>query len=78
MIVTVVLTDLILHHLFGMRNSYFLISVISCHLTGVEQQFQIHHIVNNNRKVINFITVPRPETIPRLNHTGFGTKTRAE
>ena len=75
---TVVLTYLMLHYLFCMWDRYLAKTFIPRYFGGVEQQFQIHHVVNDNGEVIYFVAMPTAKSVPRLDDICFRTEARTE
>ena len=51
MIGGVVGTEMVFHGGLRMLYGYVFVFVVSCQLGNVEQQVQIHHIVNDDREV---------------------------
>jgi len=40
--------NMILHGRIGVSRGYLSESGISCEICGVEEQFEVHHVINNN------------------------------
>ena len=57
---------MVLERFIGMRDGYFVEAGVSAVQSGVEEQFEVHHVVDDDR------AFPAGVRIPRHDDPGFG------
>jgi hypothetical protein len=59
MIGAVIIPEMILHRVVGMRDRDVVIGGISGNICCPEQILQVHHVINNNR-ILPYVRIPIP------------------
>ena len=78
-IATSIRTEMLGKSTVGMCYGYFMESGITGQFGFLEQKFQVHHVVNDNRTFPASFTLPAITLyIPALNDSGIGAETRTK
>ena len=67
MIAAIVITEMIFHRRIGMRNRDIMETVIAGSLACPRQQFEVHHIIDDNR-ILPFTIIGKVPGTDRLDH----------
>ena len=57
-VTAVVLAYLVSHRFLCVRNRYAAERGIACSPGSIEKQFEIHHVVDDDRKVVGLVAMP--------------------
>ena len=74
MVAAVVCTEVILHGCICMRYSNVIEGRIARKTSCFEQEFQVHHVIDDNWAFPSAFTLPSSVCIPRLDNSGYRTE----